>query len=283
MNVLLTGGGGGGGGAEQTAPGLLAMRQALIVSGFNVLTVVPETESEHAARSISPSAAISIVQAGGDGKNPIYKVDGTPVDCVRIAVLSGLARDVSVVVSGICEQLCLGEQSLYSGTAGAAQEAAGLGYPSLAIFQQVVEGGPVAFDWSSMVAAEIAAWLGASSPPMRCAVSINVPAVLKSRSLKLTLPASRVWDPAELGQSTVDELTGRVTFKRALFQLPQFEMHADTDATAVATGHVSVAQLECDVTSSTGLRVREWLAETIKNTNVRIGAAPQACRAGCCG
>lgn len=277
MNVLLTGG------SEQTALGLLAMRQALIVSGFNVLTVVPETESEHAARSISPNAAISIVQAGGDDKNPIYKVDGTPVDCVRIAVLSGLARDVSVVVSGICEQLCVGEQSLYSGTAGAAQEAAGFGYPSLAIFQQTVEGKSVACDWSSMVAAEVAAWLGASSPPIRCAVSINVPAVLKSRSLKLTMPASRVWDPAELGQPTVDELTGRVTFKRAVCQPPQFEMHADTDASTVAKGHVSLTILESDVANSVGVHVREWLAETIKSINLRIGATPQACQAGCCG
>lgn len=277
MNVLLTGG------AEHTAPGLLAVRQAMIISGFNVLTVVPEAESEHAARSISPNSTISIVQAGGDDKNPIYKVDGTPVDCVRIAVLSGLARDASVVVSGICEQLCLGEQALYSGTAGAAREAAVLGYPAIAVYQQAIEGVPTNFDWSSMVATELAAWLGASSPPMCCAISINVPAVLKSRGLKLTLPALRVWDPAELGQSKVDEVTGRVTFDRVLLPTPQFEMQANTDATAIATGHVSVTELECDVMSSVSSSVTEWLAETIKSANVRIGATPQACQAGCCG
>ncbi|MDZ3992566.1 5'/3'-nucleotidase SurE [Pseudomonas sp. Teo4] len=277
MNVLLTGG------AEHTAPGLMAMRQALIISGFNVLTVVPETESEHVACSISPNVAISIVQVGGDDKNPIYQVDGTPVDCVRIAMLSGLARDVSVVVSGIYGQLCLGEQSLYSGTSAAAREATSLGYPSLAVFQQVIEGASVGFDWCSTVAAEIAAWLGASSPPMCCAISINVPAILQSRSLKLTQPALRVWDPAELGQSTVDEVTGRVTFIRSALQAPQFEMQTNTDATAVATGHASVTQLECDVVNSTEHPVRERLEEVIKNVNVRIGATPQACQSGCCG
>lgn len=277
MNVLLTSG------AAYTAPGLLAMRQALIESGFNVLTVAPAVEQEHAAQSLTARSSITVARAGGDEKNPIYKVDSTPVDCVRVAVLSGLARDVSVVVSGACDNLCLGEQSYYSGTASAAKEAANLGYPAVAIFQQVIEGVSVDYHWATVVAGEVAAWFGASSTPMSCAISINVPAKIQSRHLKLATPAQRVWDPSEIGQAFTDEALDAVTFKRLPYQSPQYEMEAGSDATVVSTGHVALTPLNCVSGKTIDDDMRHRLSEVIDNTNLRVGATPQACRAGCCG
>ncbi|MNO89047.1 5'/3'-nucleotidase SurE [compost metagenome] len=275
MNVLLTNGGG------YDAKGLVAMRLALIASGFNVLTVAPTHYSEFVAQSVSHHGSLTFERAGGDEKHPIYRVDGTPVDCVRVAILSGLAREVSVVIAGVAEGACLGDQAAYSSTVGAAVEAALLGYPSLAIAQEAVEE-ESDLNWSCVVGGELAAWLGAATPIRHCALNVNVPAVLKSRRLKLCEPAHRIWSPAELGDPTIDEL-GRVIFSSAFNQRPFFDMAANTDAAAVASGHVSITTLavERGFTEKDN-ETHAWLQNTIQIANGRIGATPQPCESGCC-
>lgn len=277
MNVLLTSSGG------YQAPGLRAMRDGLIASGFNVLTVAPVYECEHTARSVSPKVCINIDQVGDDLQHPIYKVDGTTVDCVRLAILSGIARDVSVVVSGIGDRTCLGELAHYSSIIGGAMEAISLGYPALAIFQETGEGNPSDFEWSAVVGGELAAWLGSAADKWSSGLCVNVPAARSTRQIKQAVPAQRIWDPEELGIVSVDEDTGRITYRRPFSKDPQFELKAGTDAMLLSSGHVSVTHLTPELTSNFSADYEEWLKMVVTTTNTRIGASGVQCETGCCG
>ena len=70
----------------------------------------------------------------------MYACDGTPVDCVRVGLMSRLAHHVDLVISGINEGANLGDDSTYSSTVGAAWEGALLGVPSIAASQQSQDG-----------------------------------------------------------------------------------------------------------------------------------------------
>lgn len=276
MNILLTNGGGCG------ADGLAAMRQALIGAGFNVLTVAPAAPCHKVSRAVTGDGPIAMNRAGGDDRHPILSVAGTPVDCVRVAILSGMAREVSVVISGINEGANLGDNATYSSTLGAAMEGALLGYPSMAISQET-RGEPTGadFEWSSVVGAELAAWMGASPPPDHSVLNINVPATLTDRHLKLTSFAHRIWNPADCKLAESDYES--ITFTFPIDRDAQFAMTPDSDAHALAHGHVSMTPISLDFGQGRQFaHLRNWTRATIAKADPRFGASDGSCNAGCC-
>lgn len=277
MNVLLTNGNG------YKAHGLLAMRRALIDAGFNVLTIAPATPCHNVSRSVTSCGPITMDQVGGDDRHPILAVAGTPVDCVRIAILSGMARDVSIVLSGIHEGANLGDNATYSSTLGAAVEGALLGYPSMAISQETGDG-PTAssFEWCAVVGAELAAWMSSSPPPDHSVLNVNAPARLTDRHLKLTSFAHRIWSPADCEQ--LESHGGSIAFSIPIDRTPKFEVTRGSDASALAHGHVSITPVSVDFGSGRQFaRLRNWLKTTIAQVEPRLGASDGSCKAGCCG
>lgn len=284
MNILLTNAEGFGG------QGIAALRNALVLSGFNVLTVAPATAMPRASRAVSDRAPVLVQRCDDDGGHPVYRVQGTAADCVRIAILSGLARNVSAVVSGIGEEANIGDDASYSSTVGAAAEAAILGYPAMAISQEKPMGGPCCgshaerdFRWAGAVGAELAAWLAASPPPDRSVLNVNVPAQLASRHLKLTSFSERIWEPMDLQQADLEEDGGWLV-RPAAYQTPRFAQEPESDAWAIANGHVSVTPFSLDRGAGrAAVRLRAWTRSTIEAVHPRLGASGQACSAGCCG
>lgn len=285
MNVLLTNGDG------YAANGLRAMRQALIDAGCNVLTVAPMRPHRRASRMASGQRPVAMDRVGGDDRHPIFQADGSPVDCVRIAILSGMAREVSVVVSGIGEGASIGDDATYSSTTGAAMEAALLGYPAMAVSQQARDG-RFRFDdltdhdlaWCGVVGAELASWMGAAPPPDRAFLNVNAPASLADRHLKRTTLDHRIWDPADCHTIETPAGEGWLTFSTPADRDPRFEMRHGSDAWAIAHGHVSVTPIGLDFGQPRqAARLRAWADRAIAAIDPRLGASTGACAAGCCG
>lgn len=112
------------------ASGLVAMREALAVFA-DVIVCAPEHNQSATSHSLSLHRSLRLRKVG-DG---IYSLDGTPADCVYVALNSGeriLPRRPDVAVSGLNHGLNLGIDVFYSGTVAAAREAALRGIPSLA-------------------------------------------------------------------------------------------------------------------------------------------------------
>lgn len=131
LTVLLTNDDGYG------APGIEALR---VLAGPNALVVAPTRPHSGCSHLVSMDRPIAVEQVGPRD----WRVDGTPGDCVRIA-LRVLGHTPALVLSGINEGGNLGHDVYLSGTVAAAREAAILGVPSVAISQYFREGETI--DW----------------------------------------------------------------------------------------------------------------------------------------
>ena len=110
------------------APGIEALARAL--SGLGEITVVaPETNHSGASNSLTLNRPLSVRTAA----NGFHYVNGTPSDCVHVALTGGLMDGrPDLVVSGINNGANMGEDTLYSGTVAAASEGYLFGVPSIA-------------------------------------------------------------------------------------------------------------------------------------------------------
>ena len=114
------------------AEGLRVLREAL--SEISEVTVVaPETEQSAVGHAITLNNPLKVRQVIEKGESIGYAVNGTPADCVKIAVTVLLPEPPKLVVSGINLGGNLGTCAIYSGTVSAATEGAILGIPSMAL------------------------------------------------------------------------------------------------------------------------------------------------------
>jgi len=110
------------------APGIAALEQGL--QGLGELKVVaPDRDCSGASHSLTLTEPLRI----NEGDNGFISVNGTPTDCVHLAVTGLLNEELDMVVSGINSGSNLGDDVLYSGTVAAAIEGRFLGFPAIAI------------------------------------------------------------------------------------------------------------------------------------------------------
>ncbi len=116
------------------APGISALAEALSAIA-DIVVVAPDSNRSGASNSLSLDRPLTVTRAA----NGFYFVNGTPTDCVHIA-LTGMGDALpDPVVSGINNGQNMGDDTLYSGTVAAATEAYLFGIPAIA-FSQVNHG-----------------------------------------------------------------------------------------------------------------------------------------------
>ena len=120
-----------------TSPGIHAAREVLEALA-DVVTCAPETEQSAVSHALSLNRSLRLRRTTASEAS--FAVDGTPADCVYVALHSGtrvLPRRPDLVVSGINRGLNLGQDAFYSGTIAAAREGALRGVPGLAVSAEV--------------------------------------------------------------------------------------------------------------------------------------------------
>src|SRR3954465_1186455 len=116
------------------APGIAALAGALAAIA-DIVVVAPDSNRSGASNSLSLDRPLSVQQAA----NGFYFVNGTPTDCVHIALTGMLGFRPDLVVSGLNNGQNMGDDTLYSGTVAAATEGFLFGIPAIA-FSQVEHG-----------------------------------------------------------------------------------------------------------------------------------------------
>src|SRR5258708_35708481 len=152
------------------APGILALAQALRPLG-EVHVVAPDREVSACSQSLTlkhPLRAEPLEQR-------VYSVDGTPADCVNLALVKLLPRRPDLVVSGINRGANMGEDVFYSGTVGGAREGTFFGVPSIAVSLAVREAREMDFGAAAAFAAKLAAMVLSKGLPERTLLNVNVP------------------------------------------------------------------------------------------------------------
>jgi 5'-nucleotidase len=224
--------------------GIHALAAALRPLG-EVVVVAPHIEASAIGHALTLRRPLRLEQV----RDGVYEVDGTPTDCVNIA-LSKLFRGSApgLIVSGINKGLNVGDDVTYSGTVSGALEGALLGVPSIAVSLARTTG---AYDFgpSSAAAATIAALVlreGLAPPTF---LSINVPTG-QPKGFRLTVQAKRNH------VTIVDERCD--PRGRPYYWIEEgendWEPHDRSDYQAVHDGYVSVTPLQPDLTDYAALK-----------------------------
>lgn len=150
------------------AEGLRCLMEAM--RPFGELSVVaPERNRSGASNSLTLDMPIRL-RKHPDG---VVSVDGTPTDCVHVAITGLLENEPDLVVSGINAGANLGDDVLYSGTVAAATEGRFLGLPAVAVSNVSLK--PQYFETSGKVAARLIELLIRSPLPTNTILNVNVP------------------------------------------------------------------------------------------------------------
>ena len=150
------------------ATGINALTDAL-EKVADVVVVAPDRNRSAASSSLTLHTPLRVSEYG---KNR-YKVDGTPSDCVHLAVTGFLGYEPDLVVSGINHGANLGDDVIYSGTVAAAMEGRFLGLPTIAV--SLVGHDLRHFDTAARVASELVQKIERSSLAADIVLNVNVP------------------------------------------------------------------------------------------------------------
>jgi 5'-nucleotidase len=183
----------------------------------------------------------------------VFAVDGTPTDCVNIAVTQVFKRLPDLVLSGINKGYNLGDDVTYSGTVAGALEGALLGVPSLAVSIRATRG-TYDFSHAAQAAASIAAAMLHQPLPARTFLNVNVPKG-PPKGFRVTVQASR---------NHITSVAERHDPKgRAYFWIEEgqddWHPHDRSDYQAVREGFVSITPLQPDLTAHDALAAVEAL------------------------
>jgi 5'-nucleotidase len=150
------------------APGIAALEHTLSPIA-EVSVVAPERDRSGASNSLTLDRPLTVRRA----QNGYFHVNGTPTDCVHLAV-TGLLQDLpDIVVSGINHGANMGEDTIYSGTVAAATEGFLLGIPSIAI--SLVADGKDHFETAARVVLELVQRFRSSPFTQPVLLNVNVP------------------------------------------------------------------------------------------------------------
>jgi 5'-nucleotidase len=221
--------------------GLIALAEALRGLG-EVVVVAPDREQSAVSHSLTLHRPLRVHPAG-PGR---HAVDGTPTDCVNLAVNGILPRRPALVVSGINKGANLGDDVTYSGTVSAAMEGTLLGIPSVAV--SLLGRNEFDFTAAAAFAARLAAWVLRSRLPADTLLNVNVPALgdgVVPRGFALTRMGRRRY-----GDAIVEKVDprGRKYYWIGGEEL-DFVDEEGTDFHAVKSGLISVTPIHLDLTN----------------------------------
>lgn len=228
--------------------GLHALAAALASHG-EVTVVAPHIEASAIGHALTLGRPLRMTRL----RDRVYEVDGTPTDCVNIAITQLFRGMPDLIVSGVNKGYNLGDDVTYSGTVAGALEGSLLGVPSMAVSLERSTG---AYDFTHAVAAaaSLADSVLARGLPVRTFLNINVPTG-RPLGLRITVQAMR---------NHVTVVNERIDPRgRAYYWIEEgenhWEPHDRSDYQAVKDGYVSVTPLQPDLTAHDALPAVEQL------------------------
>lgn len=233
------------------APGLAALYEALRDLG-DVTVVAPERDRSGASNSLTLDRPLSLRKAA----NGFHFVNGTPTDCVHLAVTGMFDHLPDMVVSGINHGANMGDDTIYSGTVAAATEGFLLGVPSIAV--SLVSKAASDFSSAARVARDLVERFQRRPFLQPMLLNVNIPdrPLADLKGLRVTRLGKR-----HKAEPVIKDTTPR---GESIFWIGPAGQAADagegTDFNAVAEGFVSVTPLQIDLTHN-GLiaGVDDWL------------------------
>ena len=245
MNILIS----NDDGYQSEGIGVLA-RALSNIAGIHV--VAPDRDRSGASNSLTLDNPIRARL----GDNGFTYVDGTPTDCVHLAITGLLKQEPDMVVAGINSGANLGDDVLYSGTVAAAMEGRFLGLPAIAV--SLAADQPSHYETAASVTVDLVQRVIAGALPADTILNVNVP--------DLPLDQIRGVQATRLGHRHKSEPVVRMEDPRGrpVYWVGPCGSEQDagpgTDFHAVRSGYVSVTPLDVDLTRYDAIdKLASWL------------------------
>lgn len=233
------------------APGLRCLAKVLADTG-DISVVAPERDRSGASNSLTLDYPLRARRA----ENGFFFVDGTPTDCVHLAITGLLDDEPDMVISGINSGANLGDDVIYSGTVAAAMEGRFLGFPAIAVSLVLNDFGN--YETAAAMVKRLLEHMLSNPLPADTILNINVP----------DLPLSRIRgiEVTRLGHRHKAEPVVRMKDPRGrpVYWVgpPGGEQDAGpgTDFHAIRRGSISVTPLQVDLTRHRALEnTADWM------------------------
>ena len=221
------------------APGIRCLADA-VESVAKVTVVAPDRDRSGASNSLTLDSPLRARRAD----NGYTYVEGTPTDCVHLAITGLLEEEPDMVVSGINSGANLGDDVMYSGTVAAAMEGRFLGLPAIAVSMASFQ--PEHYATAAQVVLDLLAKLQREQVPAETILNVNVP----------DLPYAELqgWEVTRLGRRHKSEpvICEHDPRGRPIYWVGPAGSEQDagpgTDFHAVRNGYVSVTPMHVDLT-----------------------------------
>ena len=234
------------------APGLAALRTAVSQNYDNVVVMAPDRNRSGASNSLTLERPLRVRKE----ETGLYSVDGTPTDCVHLAITGFFETEPDMVVSGINAGANLGDDVLYSGTVAAATEGRSLGLPAIAISLAGEELDH--YDTAARVAVAMIQRLQHDPLPANTILNVNVPDVAWEQL--------QGFEATRLGYRYRAErvVKDKDPRGRDIYWIGPAGAEADsgpgTDFHAIATNKVSITPIQTDATRHTAIeQISGWV------------------------
>lgn len=228
--------------------GILKLASALKRTG-TVYVVAPDRERSAASHSLTLHRPLRVEEVSPR----VFAVDGTPTDCVSIAVNGLLPVRPDIVVSGINKGGNLGEDVTYSGTVSAAMEGTLMGIPSMAF--SLVARDKFDFTEAAAFAERLTRHVLDKGLPKDTLLNVNVPVVKRIKGYRITSQGKRFFSDAIVEK--VDPRGKKYYWIGGA--MDRWEGGEKSDFFAVTKGYISITPLHLDLTNYSSMKeLLDW-------------------------
>jgi len=227
------------------SPGIFALVKSLSQIG-EVVVVAPDRQQSAVGHALTMALPLRITKFRRNGEMFGYAINGTPADCVKIALSAILERKPDLVVSGINHGKNTSVNILYSGTVSAATEGMLVGIPSIAISLTNYK-----LDADCSIAAEYAKEISLklldNNHNLKILLNVNVPSIPKDeiKGIKITRHSNSFWK--DKYEKRTDPFGRDYYWFSGEFKVD--DENPDSDDAAVLSGYVSVTPLHFHFTN----------------------------------
>jgi 5'-nucleotidase len=232
------------------APGLRILRHHLCRIA-SVTVIAPEQNRSGASSSLTLDRPLRLRKVEDD----VYAVDGTPADCVHLAITEIFKQPPTMVLAGINAGENLGEDVWYSGTVAAAMEGCLMGAPALAA-SLIRTDNDEDYSAAAMIVCDLVERVIAQGMPKGWLLNVNIP--INSRGTLVTRLGQRHREASSVVQT---DPRGQPVYWIGPVGPPGRDAGPGTDFHAIANQYVSITPLQTDLTAYTQLEeVGQWIA-----------------------
>ncbi|MFB0566253.1 MAG: 5'/3'-nucleotidase SurE [Candidatus Aminicenantaceae bacterium] len=240
--------------------GIKVLSQHLKETG-RVFIVAPDREKSATSLALTLHRPLKVQKI----EENIYAADGTPADCIYLAVKKLLPRKPDIIISGLNQGPNLGQQDIsYSGTVAAAIQGAYLQIPSVAISLLHDDKRQFFFEFSAQIARRTAESILENDFPHEVALNINIPPP-PVKGIKITKLGQKRYDPEIIEKKD----PRNKTYYWLGTGNPKAIGDEDSDVVVVKQGYISITPLQFDLTDHQALRLPylRKLLSNIENEN----------------